>query len=320
MSRCSSPILSIIVPAYNAVDTLGRAVDSLLKQSLHDIEIIVVDDASRDGTGRLIRTYEQKDSRVCGVSLACNSGPAVARNAGLERCTGHWVGLLDADDIWLPERSKRMLDVGMASGADVIADNQLLFDRGADRIVRPGFNMRRPVMPLSLLKAVRNDLSGGRFVFGWLKPIIRRSLIFDHELRYDDGMRYAEDFDFLVKLLLAAEHPILLRDAYYVYTQRVGTISHMKSAVSRTMTDTMAARTSARRLAESLAERLTVAERRAFTRREAHSERWQSLLAIRQAVRSHHWLVAAKASTSFRAWRALATAMDVRLRQSIGWI
>ena len=95
------PRFSVIIPAFNSVRYLARAIDSVLSQEGNAAEIIVVDDASTDGTDSLIRQY---DHRVRYLQLKINRGVAAARNFGAQNATGEWLAFLDADDFYYPNR------------------------------------------------------------------------------------------------------------------------------------------------------------------------------------------------------------------------
>jgi glycosyltransferase involved in cell wall biosynthesis len=100
------PLVSAVVPAYNAARTLRAAVESILLQTVGDIEVIVVDDGSGDDTAGVARAIG--DPRVRLVSQA-NGGASAARNAGIRSARGRYVAFLDADDLWLPEKLERQL-------------------------------------------------------------------------------------------------------------------------------------------------------------------------------------------------------------------
>jgi len=96
-SDSAAPLVSIILPAYQAEATLDRAIASLLKQSVADLEVIVVDDGSTDGTAAVAQEWVKKDSRVRLLSKT-NGGASSARNLGMSKATGRWIGFLDSDD------------------------------------------------------------------------------------------------------------------------------------------------------------------------------------------------------------------------------
>lgn len=107
------PLVSVIIPAYNAEGTIEYAIQSVLEQTVPELEVITIDDASTDGTTCVVEGI--RDSRVRLLRSARNSGPAAARNSGLKHAKGTWVAFLDADDEWVPDRLERLLDAAAGS-------------------------------------------------------------------------------------------------------------------------------------------------------------------------------------------------------------
>jgi glycosyltransferase involved in cell wall biosynthesis len=101
------PLVSVVVPAYNAEATIGNAIRSVLSQSVSDLEVIVVDDASSDGTLQQVEAVGDPRARI--IQLERNSGPSAARNRGVKNARGRWVTFLDADDEWVSDRLERLL-------------------------------------------------------------------------------------------------------------------------------------------------------------------------------------------------------------------
>ncbi|MBQ3183346.1 MAG: glycosyltransferase family 2 protein [Clostridia bacterium] len=101
--------ISVVIPCYNAEKTLGRTVDSVLAQSYQDIEIILIDDVSRDGTLALAREYEAKDSRIRVIAKAENGGVARARNDGVKAARHDWIAFVDSDDYWTADKLEKQI-------------------------------------------------------------------------------------------------------------------------------------------------------------------------------------------------------------------
>ena len=105
----SLPLVSIVIPAYNATRTLRATVQSALEQTFQDFEIVIVDDGSKDETFKLAQELANEDSRIKALTQP-NGGAAAARNAGIEAARGKYVALLDADDLWLADKLNRQVE------------------------------------------------------------------------------------------------------------------------------------------------------------------------------------------------------------------
>lgn len=111
------PLVSVIMPVFNAEQTLRRSVDSVLRQTLPNLELVMVDDCSRDGSEKIMLEYASKDRRVKIVTQTVNAGVAEARNAGLRAASGSHVAFLDSDDWWDSRKLELQLAQMQESGA-----------------------------------------------------------------------------------------------------------------------------------------------------------------------------------------------------------
>lgn len=105
-----SPVVSIVIPAFNAANTLADTLDAVRNQSVTNLEIIVVDDGSTDGTAAIAARYARQDKRIQCISVP-NGGVASARNVGIEAARAPYVAPVDADDLWHPDKTARQLAV-----------------------------------------------------------------------------------------------------------------------------------------------------------------------------------------------------------------
>jgi glycosyltransferase involved in cell wall biosynthesis len=112
--------VSVIIPVYNAGQYLPRAIESALVQSMEYIEVIIVDDASTDGSGRIAQEYASKYNRVKYILLPKNRGTLYARYAGVMAASGDYVTQLDQDDVLDPDFCSRTCNIAVLSGADVV--------------------------------------------------------------------------------------------------------------------------------------------------------------------------------------------------------
>ena len=106
----STPLVSVIMPAYNAEKYIEQAIRSVQKQTVRSWELIVVDDCSTDKTAEQIRLLAAEDIRIIPVYSETNHGAAESRNIALRRCRGEFIALLDADDIWRPQKLEKQLE------------------------------------------------------------------------------------------------------------------------------------------------------------------------------------------------------------------
>lgn len=282
MTENPRPRVSVLVPMYNAAQTLKRAIDSALAQDGVAIEVIAVDDGSTDDTAARVETLYGADPRVRLVRLAINQGPSNARNAGIEVALGEWIALLDADDLWLPGRLAAML--AHANQGDLIADDLLAYDGVAQRITGRYFKAAIPVGDIALTCVMEPNPG---FDLGFLKPLIRRSMLDAHGLRYRAGLRHGEDLLLYGAVLCHGGRLVCLAQAGYVYTTPVGYASGSASPAQRTRYQTEALSAALVELGRSHAATLSHEERQAIARRAAYFTYIDGYITCVMALRSH---------------------------------
>jgi glycosyltransferase involved in cell wall biosynthesis len=215
--------VSVIVPAYQAADFVGKAVRSALSQTFTDLEVIVVDDGSSDGTADAAALAGRNDPRLKVIRLPRNGGVSAARNAALQVARGTWIALLDADDVFAADRLARLLPAARKHRADVFADHVLL-DIGSGA-PEPLFTLPRRDFgtPMSARRFI--ELDSPTRPLGFMKPLIRRGFLEQHHLRYPVGIHAGEDFHLYVSCLLRGARLFWTGDAAYIATARAGSLS-----------------------------------------------------------------------------------------------
>src|ERR1700759_691842 len=119
-------MISVIIPCYNCAGFIHRAVDSVLRQTYHNTEIILVNNNSTDDTLFLMKDYEFAHPGKIHVYSEYKKGAPAARNCGLNKAKGEWIQFLDADDELLPNKLQVQYDLAISANADVIAGDCLL--------------------------------------------------------------------------------------------------------------------------------------------------------------------------------------------------
>jgi succinoglycan biosynthesis protein ExoO len=211
------PKVSIITPAYNTSKYVEKAIKSALAQVEQNIEVIVVDDASTDNTVEVVNSFS--DPRIKLLVNESNQGPSYSRNRALKEAKGEWVALLDSDDWYAPKRLERLLQVAEKENADLIADDLYLILEGEDTpwsitfFEKNGIKLDKPKQ-IDLIDFVERYLS-------ITKPLIRLNFLVEHNLEFNESLKYEEDFVLFFSCLLNGCRFIILPEPYYFYQIRI---------------------------------------------------------------------------------------------------
>lgn len=217
--------VDVIIAAWNAQATIGRAIQSALDQP-EVKEVIVVDDASTDETEAVVRAAAAVYPRVVLISSDRNKGPAAARNLALTHCRSDYITVLDADDFLLPGRFAQIFRI---KGWDAIADNiAFVPEAQAEAFDCTKLTPFAPdTRPLDLGAFVAGNIprpGRPRAELGLLKPVIRR-FIDKHRFRYRERLRLWEGYASYVEMLVAGGAFMILRSCGYVLNERASSLS-----------------------------------------------------------------------------------------------
>lgn len=189
------PFFSIVIPTYNRAEKLKYTLASVLAQSFTDFEVLVMDDGSTDNTQAVVDSFQ--DLRII-YSWAENSGgPATPRNRGINAAKADWICLLDADDLWYPDKLKRVHDViAKNSGLDLICHNEMMsvLSTGSKSLLRYGpFEADFYRIMLTLGNRISTSAT-----------IVRRDFLNMHSLRFNQSPDYVivEDYDMWLRVAL----------------------------------------------------------------------------------------------------------------------
>lgn len=227
MNMPGAPDISFVIAAYNAEETLKRAIDSALGQEAVSVEVLVVDDCSTDATMEIAQS--SGDRRVRLIRQSRNGGPGAARNAGIAAATGQWIAILDSDDAVRPQRSRRMIECAHTLSAQIVVDNLDVVPMeggGVERMFKDDDLRRQPTLELADFIA-SNVIFRSTFNFGYMKPIFRRDFLRGHRLTFDERLRIGEDYILLVSALASGGRCAVEPTAGYIYHVRSGSISRV---------------------------------------------------------------------------------------------
>jgi succinoglycan biosynthesis protein ExoO len=232
------PRCSVVIAAFDAARHVERAVRSALEGQGLAVEVVAVDDASRDGTLAVLRRLAAADPRVRVIEGGVNRGPAAARNLGFAAARGDWIAVLDADDAFLPGRLARLVDRAEREGLDAIADLPVFFDLAAMTPAGRGPEADGGFETLDLTRFLAGAVDAGEGLdLGLLKPVVSRRLRDAGGWRYPEGVRHGEDFLLYFHALRGGARFGLLREALYLFSTRIGAASGAYSPGSVTRVD-----------------------------------------------------------------------------------
>lgn len=203
------PKVSVIIPVYNAGKYLRQCLDSVVNQSLREIEVICVDDGSTDGSAGILLEYASKDARIQ-VIAQNNSGPGIARNHGLSAATGEYIIFLDADDWFERDMLSSLLDTADRNGADVTICRAERFDNQTGKALDSGWMLKEEYLPGEAFSPEEIAEHLFQFTYGqvWDK-LYSASFLKSTGVTFP-ALRCSEDTAFAYMTLLSAERIAVL--------------------------------------------------------------------------------------------------------------
>ncbi len=202
--------LSIVVPVYNAEKFLVKCVNSLLEQNVRDIEVILVNDGSRDKSLEICKEFAKKDSRVKVFSQE-NSGQSKARNVGMDVASGEFITFMDSDDWVDADYYEKLIDAAVRNDADIACGSIL-------RVRKEYTKFRINYKKEEVFEKPQEKVDAARvpdMCYVWNK-VYRKSLFERLNLRFIEGM-FFEDVDFVTRAVYFSNKIVTVPGTYYNY-------------------------------------------------------------------------------------------------------
>ena len=227
-----NPSVSIIVPVYNAEACLRRCVESVLNQEYADFELLLADDGSRDGSGRICDEYAAADSRVR-VFHKENSGVSDSRNLCLDQARGRYLQFLDADD-WITANATKLLVQAMEEHlCDLVISD---FYRVVGERVSPKGDIDEAQVLSREEYASHMMENPANYYYGVLwNKLYRREIVERHHLRMDPAISWCEDFMFNLEYIRRAKTFFALQVPVYYYVKTKGSLCTQGISISKTI-------------------------------------------------------------------------------------
>jgi glycosyltransferase involved in cell wall biosynthesis len=217
-----TPLVTVIVPTFNRRTTIITALESALRQDFPSFEVIIVDDASTDGTADFLRS-QSYSVPVCVVQQSENRGPAAARNLAISRASGKYIAFLDSDDQWLPEKlAKQVAAMEQCTNPDKV----LLYSR--TRVLQRGRSIVRPTAPI----ADGEDPADYLFLNqGYIPvPAVMVTTKMARQTPFQPQLRLHEDWDWYIRLWQTGVRFVMLPEVLSVIDDRA---SHNRASDPR---------------------------------------------------------------------------------------
>lgn len=215
--------ISIILPVYNSEKYLTRTLDSLLKQTLDDFELIIINDASTDNSLNIVNKYKNKFKNLKIFNLKFNEGVHNARNLGLKHATGEYLSFIDSDDFISPNFLESMYKNAVSNDSDIVCCNYLIT---SDRYkIKNCFHLQSKVYDSQfILKALITDVKLHFFV--WNK-LWKRTLVTENKIIFESTCY--EDILFSVKAFYYSKKIFILNESLYYYFKHNSSLTHIMS-------------------------------------------------------------------------------------------
>ncbi|WP_291202575.1 glycosyltransferase family 2 protein [Hyphomonas sp.] len=235
--------VTLIIPCYNAADTIAGTIESAIAQTV-PVRIIVVDDCSTDNSFEVVAALAEQHPQIKLFRQAVNGGPGKARNTGLRLAETVWVAGLDSDDFLEPERMERLLAHVAGREVDFLMDDIIRIWPGqrVDDGVRVWRDGPVGTVAMDLAAFVRENTlkhTGFRREIGYLKPLMRTAFLRKHGLEFREDMRLAEDYEFYARALVAGARLEVVDPCGYIALNREGSLS--KAVPTKAMEKVVAA-------------------------------------------------------------------------------
>ena len=201
------PLVSVIMPAYNSEQFIEKAIRSALAQTYSNLEMIVIDDCSKDSTVQIVQKLAQEDNRVRLIQNETNAGAANSRNKGMDCSRGAYVALLDSDDIWHPDKLQKQIKLAQESGAGLIYCSYAMVDEQGKKKCRD-FVVNEHICLESMLR--KNEI-------GCSTVLLRSDVLNQHRFSNE---YYHEDYVLWLQLLKEGVQAAGIREVLVDYTLR----------------------------------------------------------------------------------------------------
>lgn len=227
-----SPMVSIIVPVYNAEKGIGRCIESIRKQEYADFELILVDDGSKDSSGAICDEYAEKDERIRVIHQE-NAGVSAARNLAISQARGKYLQFVDSDDWLTPDAARLLVRAAEENRCDLVISD--FYRVVGERVSHKGDIEEDSVFGREEFAAHMME-NPADFYYGVLwNKLYRRELVEQYQLQMDSAISWCEDFMFNLEYIRHAERFFALQVPIYYYVKTKGSLASQGMSITKTI-------------------------------------------------------------------------------------
>lgn len=210
--------ISVIIPVYNGEKHIGKCIENIQQQSYENIEIIIINDGSKDNTKEIIEKYKRKDSRIVAVHKK-NEGVSVARNTGIETATGDFIIFVDSDDFLEVGAIQCIVDsIKHADDIDMVFYGYQCIGKANDR--ETDIAVLKKLSDSKNLKSdiIRSIISTKNNIYGYIwRAAYKTDMLISKKIKFPRGIKISEDYMFLLNAVVCATNVTLIDKELYLY-------------------------------------------------------------------------------------------------------
>ena len=208
MEKCK---VSVIIPCFNSINSIDKALKSVLQQKIYEIEILCVDDCSVDGTWQKIVEYQKKDHRIKVISLDKNHGVGYARNIAIQQSRGEYISFLDSDDQYIDDKSLfTLFSKAKQLNADMCGGNSVFYDV-QDRV----YSIPKNIDFFREEKFIKpNEF---QFYYGFWRFLFKKDFLTKNCIYFPELKRF-QDPPFFIESICKASKVLVVTDYVYLYS------------------------------------------------------------------------------------------------------
>lgn len=209
-----SELVSIIIPIYNAEENIKKCLDSIIKQDYLNLEILCINDGSKDNSKKIIDTYQKKDKRIVVINKE-NSGVSDTRNLGIRLAKGNYIMFIDADDYISNDYIKVLMDVVKKNNSEYVISGYTEISNNTKK-EKSIYKKENQVFDISYPKQIGNLLETFEINPCW-KQLISKRVIYKNNIEFDKNIKYGEDMLFSLECYIASKKTTYVKNYGYFY-------------------------------------------------------------------------------------------------------